>query len=65
MNLIRKRPEDYTIDEITHSKTYSSCMRNKIIDDDSAFEFSKVTSKDLLNKYKNASLVELFNSNND
>ena len=32
MNLIGKKPEEYTIDEITHSKTYRRVMKERIID---------------------------------
>lgn len=30
MNLIGKKPEDYTIEEIAHSKTYRRVMRDQI-----------------------------------
>lgn len=32
MNLIGKKPEDYSIEEIAHSKTYRRIMREKIIE---------------------------------
>lgn len=41
MNLIGKKPQDYTIDEIVHSKRYRQFMHDKIIDNDNIINYSK------------------------
>ena len=53
MNLIGKKPEEYTIDEIVHSKKYRQFMHNKIIDNDIVIDYSKVISKDILQYHIN------------
>lgn len=53
MNLIGKKPEDYTIDEIVHSKKYRQFMHDKIIDNDNIIDYSKIISKDILQNYIN------------
>ena len=53
MNLIGKKPEDYTTEEITHSKRYQQVMHDNIIDSDPSIDYSKITSKDILQNYIN------------
>ena len=61
MNLIGKKPEDYIIDEIVHSKKYRQFMHDKIIDNNTIIDYSKIISKDILqNHINNGDLKPLY-----
>ena len=51
MNLIGKRPEEYTVEEIAHSKTYRRAMYDRIINNDTIIDYSKIISKEILQNY--------------
>ena len=61
MNLIGKKPEDYTAEEIAHSKRYRAAMHDRIIGGDNIVNYSIITSKDILQDHiNNGSLKPLY-----